>query len=325
MNKLKNLSAFILLLATAFFSSCTTEIEPYEGTLPNTGNNNPSNPSNPSSPAVFKADFDGQTFTATTIQTIVNSDYVAITGMKATGEFFQITIPGATVGTYTLDMTSTSSMPFGLIYSPGSGNVPYLAADDDTGEFASFPNYTDTAQIVISSIDTVNKKISGTFKFTGVRFVTGSSTAIETKVFTNGVFTNLSYAADVVAPTGNTFTAKLDNVDYVPTNISGIKAGGFISVIGRRGNIENIGLSIPDNATANATYTFTELSSTARGQYIANSTPSGIFGGAGTMTVISHNTTTKRIKGTFSFTASTMMPPIVTHAITQGTFDVAYQ
>ncbi|TGD59857.1 DUF6252 family protein [Flavobacterium humi] len=322
MNKLKTSFAFILLFATAFFSSCTTEIEPYEGTIP--GANNPSNPSNPSSPAVFKADFDGQTFTANTIQAIVNSDYVAITGIKSSGEFFQITIPGATVGTYTLDMTNSSSMPFGLIYSAGSGNIPYLAADDDTGDFAGFANYTDTAQIVISSIDTTNKKISGTFKFTGVRFASGSSTTIETKVFTNGVFTNLSYAADVVAPTGNTFTAKLDGVDFVPTNITGVRTSGLIAITGRRGNIENIGLAIPDTATAGSTYTFTELDSTVRGQYILDGTATGIFGGAGTMTIISHDTTTKRIKGTFSFTASTMMPPIVTHQITAGTFDVTY-
>ncbi|MGH2665389.1 DUF6252 family protein [Flavobacterium sp.] len=321
MNKLRKFSTFILLFTAVFYSSCTTEIEPYEGTIPGSGNNPATNPT---SPASFKADFDGSTFTASTIQAIVNSDYVAITGMNASGAFFQITIPGATVGTYTLDMPTTSLTTFALIYSAGSGNIPYLAADDDTGDFAAFPNYTDTAQIVISSIDTVNKKISGTFKFTGVRFATGSSTTIETKVFTNGVFTNLSYTADVVAPAGNTFTAKLDNVDYVSTNINGVRSGGFISVIGRRGNVENIGLSIPDNATANSTYTFTELSSTARGQYILNATATGIFGGAGTMTIISHNTTTKRIKGTFSFTASTMMPPIVTHEITQGTFDITY-
>ena len=151
MNKLKNISAFLLLFTAVFFTSCSSDIEPYEGTIPSA---DPTTPSNPASTGSFKADFDGQTFTASTIQAIVNSDYVAITGMRASGDFFQITIPGATVGTYTLDMSTSSSMPFGLIYSTGSGNIPYLAADDDTGPFAGLPNYTDTAQITISSINT---------------------------------------------------------------------------------------------------------------------------------------------------------------------------
>lgn len=319
MNKLKKVFAFLLLFTAVFFTACG-EIEPYTGPMPTQ-----QTPTTPSTPGSFKADFGGQTFTASTIQAIVNSDYVAITGMKSSGEFFQITIPGATVGTYTLDMSTSSSMPFGLIYSAGSGNIPYMAADDDTGPFAGFANYTDTAEIVISSINTTTKKISGTFKFTGVRFVNGSGTAVETKVFTNGSFTNLSYNPDTVAPTGNTFTAKMDGVNYVPTNISGLKMSGMISVIGRRGNVENIGLSIPDNATAGSTHNFTAFSSNARGQYVLDGTATGIFGGDGTMTITSHNTSTKRIKGTFSFTASTMLPPIVTHNISEGTFDVKYQ
>jgi len=242
--------------------------------------------------------------------------------MKSTGEFFQITVPGATVGTYTIDLTTSTTYPFGLIYSAGSGNIPYLAADDDTGEFSGFPNYTDTARIVISSIDTVNKKISGTFQFTGVRYVAGSSTTVETKVFTNGVFNNLSYSADVVAPSGNSFFAKLDGSNFVPTNITGIKMSGFISVIGRKGSIENIGLSIPDTATSGSIYNFTAFSSTARGQYINAS--STAFGGDGTMTITSHNPTTKRIQGTFSFAASSIIPPVINHNITERTYDVTY-
>jgi hypothetical protein len=319
MNKLKNLASFLLLLTALFFTSC--EIEPFEGTIPTDGETT-ENPGTPVTNSVFKVDFDGQTFTAATTQAIVNSDYIAISGVKSTGEFFQITIPGATVGTYTLEMSTTSSMPFGLMYSSGSGNVPFLATNDDTGPFAAFPSYVDTAQIVISSIDTVNKKIVGTFKFTGAKFVGTTGTEIETKVFTNGVF-NLSYASDVVAPAGNTFTAKMDAVDFVPTNISGVKSSGYISVIGRRGNVENIGLFIPDTAIAGSSYNFTALSSEARGQYI-DGTPTGIFGGEGTVNIISHNPTTKRIKGTFSFAASTLIPPVVTHNITEGTFDITY-
>ncbi|WP_395056490.1 DUF6252 family protein [Flavobacterium sp.] len=316
MNKLKNIWAFILLFSAVLFFACT--VEPYDGPMPTSGDivNNGSS----SASGSFKVDFDGQTFIANTTQAIVNSSYVAITGMKSTGEFFQITIPSATVGTYTL---SSNPSNFGLIYSLGSSNIPFLAASDSSGGFASFPNYTDTAKIIISSIDTVNKKISGTFKFTGVRFASGSSTTIETKVFTNGSFTNLAYTSDVVAPVGNTFTAKMDGVDFVSTNITGIKSSGIISVIGRKGSVENIGLAFPDNTTAGTIYNISPFGS-ERIQYISDGTTSGIFGGTGTITIISHDVAAKRIKGTFSASVSTLLPPIVSHNITVGTFDVTY-
>jgi hypothetical protein len=316
MNKLKHF--FTFLFALVIVASCT--VEPYE-TPVSDSNTNPTNSNPNGTSGVFKVDFDGQTFTANTTQAIVNSSYVAITGVKSTGEFFQITIPSANVGTYNL--TSNPSN-FGLIYTMGSGQIPYLAASDSQGEFANFANYTDTAEVKISSIDVTNKKISGTFKFTGVKFANNTGTTIVTKTFTNGSFTNLPYTADVVQqPSNNTFTAKFDGVNFVPTSITGLKSSGFISIIGRRGSIENIGLSFPDNTTAGAVYNVTPFGS-QRCQYIQDNTTAGIFGGTGTITIISHDVTAKRVKGTFSFTAATILPPIVSHNITEGTFDVTY-
>jgi hypothetical protein len=306
--------AFVTLFF--LFTSCTADIEPYGGEVPN-----PNNPSVPSGTSTFKVDFDGRTFTASTTQAIVNSDYVAITGRKSSGEFFQITIPGARTGTYVIN-PNTPSSNFALAFSQGNGNVPYLAVDDENGAFADFPNYTDTAEIVISSIDVVNKRIVGTFKFTGVKFADNTGTTIETKVFTNGVF-NLPYTSDVVAPTGNSFTAKIDGTAYVPTNITGVKTNGLVSVIGRRGNVENIGVVVPEDAAAGSVYNFTALSSDARGQYILDSTPEGIYGGSGSVTIISHNVTAKRIKGTFSFVATSMIGGGSVN-ITDGTFDITY-
>jgi Family of unknown function (DUF6252) len=318
MNKLKFISAFVLLFLVVFFS-CTTE--PYGGVIPEPLDPNAVNPTVANSVGVFKADFDGQTFTANTTQAIVNSQYVAISGVKSTGEFFQITIPSATVGTYNL---ATSPTNFGLIYSQGSGLVPYLATSSVSGPFSGFPNYTDTSEVKITSIDAVNKKISGTFKFTGARFAGASATTIETKVFTNGSFTNLSYTNDVVvAPTTNTFTVKKDGVDFISTNISGFKSGGSIAIIGRRGSVENVGVFIPDNASVGATYTITPLGN-ERCQYVMDATPTGILGGTGSVTVISHDITNKRIKGTFNFVAATLLPPSLSFNFTLGTFDVTY-
>ncbi|RTY86456.1 DUF6252 family protein [Flavobacterium sp. GT3R68] len=313
MKKIKFFRAALFLFAAISLISCTGDNEPLDPAIDLNDNGD--------NAAVFKADFDGQTFTANTTQAIVNDDYISINGRKSSGEFFQITIPNAAVGTYTWDDFDTTG-GFALAYSGGSGSIPYLGARDDVGTFADFANYTDTAEITITSIDIQNHKISGTFHFTGVRFADGSVTTVTTKTFTNGSFTNLPYTGDTTAPTGNVFTAKLDGATYTPTNITGMKMSGMISLVGRRGNIENIGLSMPDNAVAGAVYPFTAFSSDARGQYIDSA--SGIYGGDGTMTIISHDVANKRIKGTFSFTASTVLPPTTTHAITEGTFDVTY-
>ena len=311
---------FVLLLSLV---SCTTSNETIDPTLlipitPSATSGTSTSGSTGTNVAlgVFKADFDGQTFTANSTQAIVNNTTIAITGLKADGSFFQITLLGIpTTGTY----NNTNSTQLALAYSAGSGQTPYLGASNSS--FSAYPNYTDSAELKILSIDTANKIIKGTFKFMGGQ-INPVTNQLNTKVFTNGEF-NLNYAADVPAPVNNNFFAKIDGVDFIPTNISGIKTNGTISVIGRRGSVENIGLSFDDTITAGTTLTFTPLSNT-RGQYILDANPANIFGGTGSLTIISHNTTTKRISGTFNFTAATLLPPIVSKAITVGTFDITY-
>lgn len=301
----------IIITSFALFVSCN--IEPYEGPIPS--------PDVPLVNGEFKVDFDGQTFVSSTNQAIVNSSFIAITGLKTSGEFFQITIPNGGVGAYSLNANPTG---FALIYSSGSGVSPFMAASDSVGEFANFSNYTDNSQVVITNIDTFNKKISGTFKFTGVKFADNTGNSVVTKSFTNGSFTNLEYTADVATPPNtNQFFAKLDNVDFIPTNITAVKSSGKIAVIGRRGSIENIGLTFPDNVAAGTTFNFGPLDDD-RGQYVQDATPAGVYSGTGTLTIVSHNLTTKRVTGTFSFTAATLIPPILSKQITVGTFDVTY-
>lgn len=318
MKKLKFLTS-LAFFAAVLFTSCG-DVEPVDPAVLGAGGGGTGG-GGTSTTGVFRANFDGQTFTASTTQAIVNDEYIAITGMKSSGEMFQITVPEGGEGTYTWSSFPSGTSGFALAYMPGSGSVPYLGARDNEGDFASFANYVDTAELVISDINTSNHTISGTFKFTGVRF-TSSGTAVETKVFTNGSF-SLSYAADVVAPTGNTFFAKLNGATYTATNITGFAMSNKISVIGRRGSVENISLSLPSNITP-GTY---ELSSFGDyvGLYILNSTPEGSYGtDEGTVTIQSHNTSTKRIKGTFSFTADSFFSPNV-YEITDGSFEVTYQ
>lgn len=332
MTKIKLLATVFLFFTAFTFVSCEVEsIDPAlavnNGGNTGGGNTGGGNTGGGTSGA-FKADFDGQTFTASTTQAIVNDDYIAITGMKSTGEFFQITVPEGTVGTYTWDDYDENSGGvqggFALIYSQASGSIPYMGASDQWGAFADVPGYTDTAEIIITSIDTQNKKISGKFKFTGIRYANGVT--IETKVFTNGSFTNIPYTADV--PTNpsnnNTFFAKLNGQNFTPTNISAMSMSDRINIIGRKGAVENIALSLKSNVTP-GTYNLTMIGDYS-GRYTKDMSPLGNFASdSGSVTVISHDVANKKIKGTFHFVATLPVLSPDTHNVTDGTFDVTYQ
>lgn len=157
----------------------------------------------------LKVDFDGSQFTSVTTAVVLNETSLTIKGTNETGAFFRISIPEAPIlGTYTLE-----EVP-GLVleYNQNNGSDPYVAAKDNVGPFAPFADYTNTAQLVITKIDRVNKRISGTFKFTGVRFADALQTAINTKVFTNGTFLNLPYTATaVVDPTESILLRRIVN------------------------------------------------------------------------------------------------------------------
>lgn len=321
MKKLKSLAFFTLFLSALSFTSCDGDIEPLDPALADSIGDGGG-----SAAGVFKVDFDGSTFVATTTQAIVNADYMAITGMKAaTGQMFQITLNEAPVEgtTYTWGSFTPTESGMALAYIPATGNVPYLGASDETGTFADYPEYIDTAELTITDIDTANETITGTFKFTGVRFNAGL-TAVETKVFTNGSF-NLSYGADVTpTPTGNSFFAKLDGADFNPTNITGVKASGNISIIGRRGSIENIGLTLPDNVTP-GTYELDFFAGTHVGLYVKDNTGTGAFGSdTGSVTITTHDVANKKIIGTFNFVATSFIVPDE-YEITNGTFNITYQ
>jgi hypothetical protein len=303
---------FILGISIVFFTSC----------IPNPTED----PDPPVPPFIshFKADYSDQTFYGTTTQAIVNDDFLSITAMKGTGEFFQITVPNPEVGTYTWTDFDPSEVGFAMIFSQGSGNVPYIAARDDIGPYADFPDYTDTAQITITSIDTINKRVVGSFKFTGVRFADGGA-AVDTKVFTNGSFA-LQYLDEAPpGPANNTFTAKLDDNDFVPTAINGVNSNGRLSLIGRRGSVETIGLTLINTITP-GDYDL-DITGDYVGQYVRDMTPEGASFGAdpGTVTIISHDTANKRIIGTFEMTATSFLAPGVTYEITEGVFDITYQ
>lgn len=351
-NMKKNRILFLPLIIIALFSlnSCGVD-EPLDGLIENTDastnttaqtnptnstnpagpttTTNPSSPNTSGTPGVFKVDFDGKTFVASTVQAIVNDSYISISGLKtSTGELVQITLPAPynKIGTYTWENVSIGGGTMALAYNPSSSGAAsgFVASKKDSSP--DFAGYTDTAKIIISKIDVANTKISGTFEFTGVRYKDpmSGSTDIETKKLTNGSFTDIPFTKDApVTPTNNTFSAKLDGAIFTPTSIEGLIASNFISIVGRRGTVENIGLAFP-KTIAPGTYELISFGDN-RGQYIKSNDPvTGMFGGDGTATIISHDKVNKKIVGTFSFTGSSLFAN-EEHKITEGSFTIYYR
>jgi hypothetical protein len=307
----------ILLLFIAFsaplFTSCTTDIEPIDPAvlIPN-----------PIENGQFKVDIDEQTFVATNVQAVVNASAIAITGLRSgNNDFIQITLPTPLnqVGTYTWTEATTNNVVLGLIYS-NSASEGFISAPSN-GDFALFPAYTDTAKVTVTSINVQNKTISGTFEFTGGRF--NAAGALVMKKFTNGSFTNISFVGAAVNPSANNFFAKIDGTAFNPANISGTVLNNALTITGVKQNLETISLQLPSTITV-GTYNFTTPEEYFF-NYIKNTSVTGIFNAqSGSFTIISHDTSTKKIKGTFSFVAK-LISGETTHSITDGTFDVIYQ
>jgi hypothetical protein len=317
---MKKISTLLtVVFSLMLFVSCNVEpLDPSISTDGGSGNGSTGNGS-----SFFKASFNGQVWTANTTQAIVNSDYIAITGLKTDGSFFQLTIPQGRVGTY--NWSNTTNQGFGLVYSNGSGQVPYVGLSNALATGNGLTNYTDTAEIIISSINTVTNTITGTFKFTGGRF-DSTLTQTETIVFTSGEF-SIPYTANTTSPTNNSFFAKIDGTDFNPTNIDAIKSNGLISIIGRRGNIENIGLSLVDNITT-GTHSFSSLPSqgTNNALYTIDNSGTGTYSSDsnGTVIITTHDVANKHIVGTFSFNATSFFNTTIFN-ISNGAFDVYYQ
>ena len=314
--KMKKINQFLLLFLTAtttILSSCSPDVEPLDPSVTVPG---------PVVNGQLKVDIDGQTFVATNVQAVVNSTAIAISGLRSgNNDFLQITLPAPLneVGTYTWTDATANNTVLGLIYSNSSSEAFVTAPNN--GDFAEFPEYTDTATITVSNIDTQNKTISGTFQFTGARFDDAGNLLM--KKFTNGSFTNISFAGDITGPTSNSFSAKLDGVAFDPATVNANKLSDKIFIVGKKASVENISLILPENVTP-GTYEFDTFGDYI-GMYILDNTQNGTFNAAsGSITIITHNTSTKKLKGKFNFVGESLFAPN-THNITDGEFEVTYQ
>jgi hypothetical protein len=190
---------FIFFIASGLFVSCVENPEENPTPLPPPGN--------------VTATFDNQNFQSVTTVTVIDAVSMSLKATDVDGSYFKITLPeNPLIGTYSWDVFDAGTTGFSLEYNEGIGTDSYVAARDDSGTFANFPSYTDTAQLVILEVNRVNKRVSGTFRFTGVRFTDDTQTAVETIEFTNGTFYNIPYTtAAVVTPENAVLVRKIVN------------------------------------------------------------------------------------------------------------------
>ena len=312
MKKNKIFSIFTFLFIAFSFISCDNE--PIDPTLLQQVNNNNGNNGgggnggNPTS-GVFKVDFGGQTWVANSTEALMYTNSIQIAGLKTSnGQTFGFALNGNTVGTY----DSTSNL------------IAYDANNNSNGDVYWAVNPTNPSvsagTVTITNIDTVNKKISGTFSFTGY-WSDLSVSNIPPISFTNGVFTNIPYTIGTTTPT-DFFSAKVDGTEFIEdqidvTEVTGSGYPPSYSIVGSKTNNDTVGLRFSKtlgvgNYNFNGPFNL-DLASTCKFNNLLYTSDTGAL-------TITEKTAT-RIKGTFSLTVSNFTTS-QTKTITQGSFDV---
>ena len=299
MNKIKVLTGLFLILTSFVFTSC--EIEPIDSAL------DPSDFENPTDgPAVFKADFSGETWNSTMAQAVVSSNFISIGATRADGSTFSILINATGPGTYPANTNIVAYTPATSEYGYWSIN---LANDSE-----------DTGSVTITSVNTTNNTVSGTFNFKGY-WSDDTVTSIIPVQFTNGVFTNIPFIPNTA--TGDTFFAKVDGVEFLDTLLTGATVGDgpdeWLNVVAVNASLDDITIAFK-KSIGPGTYTITNSTTDDVSCFLSPASGGDDFDGtSGTLTITS--LTTDRVKGTFNFVGS---DGVTTKTISEGSFDVGY-
>jgi hypothetical protein len=297
------ITSILFVLLSVLSISCDTE--PVDPVLNENGNGN-ENPGSGS--AVFKVDFNGETYVATNTLATVGNGLISIGGLKGSnGQAVSIVIEGTTTGTYSGGDVAL------MDYNPGNSEYSYSNL---------FVEGADAGSVTISSIDTANKTISGTFHFLGKW--TDDEANIPSITFTNGTFTNIPYTGGIATP-DEFFKATVDGTpfSYAGSDLAVVVAEGTPTLITINAINANhkFNISFPDTITQ-GTYTFqVGASVTARARYTdAQDNNYNITGG--TLTITSN--ANGWVAGSFSFPVMAADGTTVLHTVSAGTFNVEW-
>ncbi|HBS85387.1 MAG: hypothetical protein A2W91_16395 [Bacteroidetes bacterium GWF2_38_335] len=225
---------------------------------------------------------------------------IAIQGIADDGSNISISAEELAVGTYTIDFMDTENTAAYNVDNSGS-TVTYTVSKEDMG-----------GELVITSINTTDSLMSGTFHFVLFRHSDSTSVSI-----TEGEFVNIPYTKELPVVDGNDMSCKIDGTVFNPTTISGTD---MIVLNGTNGTT-TVGLAMPATVTA-GTYSLTSIGD-YRGIYSVGSTIN-YSSTSGTLVVTSHDSTTRRIEGTFTFVANNFAGTGTNVNITEGSFAITY-
>lgn len=289
---------FLLTLILSAFVACTKEMskEGNNSTGPGVGD--------------FYATIGGKLWNADSLQQVlVSSNGIAINGISKTGDQISILLPDFKAGTYTLGAQSSNYALYANLLIP-SANV-YVSNAGAAG-----------GTVTVSSIDTVNRVISGSFQFTLTNPADNS-----TETVAKGVFDYVPYTSGIVGvvpPPGaskDTMEVTVDANKFFASDVEISDSAGEMLVAGFSGT-RDVGLFFPSNITA-GTYNLDFNTGLYIGVYNPDASITLLSQSGGTITIISNNTITRRISGTFNFVASPVGSG-PTANLTQGYFVANY-
>ena len=225
---------------------------------------------------------------------------IGIVGIQSSdGQTITLSLTGTTTGTYLLGAGLSNA----AAYKPDSGN--------STDAFTSNVDSTTFGQVIITSIDTKNKTISGTFNFTCERALDQAK-----RTMTNGKFTNVPYTGSLPT-TSNSCSAKVNGTSWTTSSVFIYDVSGNYDIAASKNDGTSIGLVMPDNITV-GTYTFVPFG-TYTAQYNANSST---FYQAQSGSLVIQTKTSNTMTGTFSFNGTNLANTSDMVTVTSGTFSV---
>lgn len=295
--------------------SCQKEYNPLDPNLPPPGGTTPGGTTPPANTGSFTAKIDGAAFVANKFAGAVRTrGLINVSGLANDGKIITMTLTDSGVHTYQLTQTTINAGA----YNETANGISFTSnGSANTAEAGG--------TVTITSIDTVKKTMTGTFNFKAFRASDNT-----TRNITTGIFTGITYTTDALPPTTNTtdtFRVKRDGVAWTNYSVIGV-AVPFLNQIAVTSSTDasatvNVGLTFPNTVTPGS-YAFDFIT------YAAVYNPSAdpmmsmtAFGG--NLTILEHNTTTKRVRGTFNFNASPLTNPSTVVAFTEGYFSVKYQ
>ncbi len=149
------------------------------------------------------------------------------------------------------------------------------------------------------------------------------------RTVTEGSFTNLRYTT-TMPPTAaaDTFRVKIDGASWTPASVVGVSMPMMNQIAVNATSVnasKTVGLMFPNNI-APGSYTLDFFGATYIGQYNPDNDPTHSKASvSGTLTILEHNTTTKRIRGSFHFRGEELFTPQNFATISEGYFSVKYQ